>query len=58
VTLKLSYQQGASEQPLLNDTIGAAFDRAVEQYPEHMALIVRHQNIRWNYKEYQAKLII
>lgn len=56
MTVKLSYQQGANEQPLLNDTIGAAFDRAVEQYSEHMALIVRHQNIRWNYKEYQTEV--
>ncbi len=56
MTVKLSYQQGANEPPLLNDTIGAAFDRTVEQYPEHMALIVRHQNIRWSYKEYQTEV--
>jgi fatty-acyl-CoA synthase len=47
----LSYVSGASTQPLLGETIGACLDRIVAQFGEREALVVRHQNIRWTYRE-------
>lgn len=46
-----SYVRGADTPPLLNETIGQRFARAALQWPEREALVVRHQNIRWTYKE-------
>ncbi|HTW69668.1 MAG TPA: AMP-binding protein [Acetobacteraceae bacterium] len=47
----LSYAHGVSTAPLLGETIGAHFDRAVARWPERPALIVRQQNIRWTWRE-------
>ena len=46
-----SYVRGADTPPLLNETIGQRFARAALLWPEREALVVRHQNIRWTYKE-------
>jgi len=54
--LTLSQLAGPTSEPLLNDTIGRAFDRTAERFPEHDALIVRHQGIRWTYREYQQQV--
>ena len=43
-----SYVHGASDTPLIGETIGVHFDRVVEQFGERDALIVRHQQIRWS----------
>ena len=55
---KLTHSQlaGATAEPLLEDTIGRVFDRTVERFPDHDALIVRHQGIRWTYREYQREV--
>ncbi|MFZ3234724.1 MAG: AMP-binding protein, partial [Stellaceae bacterium] len=47
----LSYVHGASETPLIGETIGAYFDQAVERYGDGDALVVRHQQIRWSWRE-------
>lgn len=47
----LSYTSGASTQPLIGLTIGAMLDHIAATYPQHDALIVRHQGIRWTYSE-------
>jgi len=52
----LSYVHGASEVPLLGDTIGRALDRSVAQWGEREALISVHQDIRWTYSELQVKV--
>ncbi|WP_372782749.1 AMP-binding protein [Phenylobacterium sp.] len=52
----LSYVNGASTKPLLGQTIGAGFDAACAAHPEQMALISRHQNIRWTYAELKARV--
>ncbi len=49
--LRNSYVNGASETPLIGDTIGTHFDRAVERWSEQTALVVRHQNVKWSYAE-------
>ncbi|HJU14843.1 MAG TPA: AMP-binding protein [Stellaceae bacterium] len=48
---ELSYVHGASDRPLIGETIGVHFDRIAARFGERDALIVRHQNIRWNYRE-------
>jgi len=46
-----SYVCGTSDQPLIFETIGCAFDQAVEQWAEKEAIVVRHQDIRWSYRQ-------
>ena len=53
--IELSYVSGVGTQPLLGETIGACFDRIVKRFGEREALIVRHQNIRWTYRELQRR---
>lgn len=51
-----SYTCGVSDTPLLGMTIGDMFDQIVAKYPENEALISRHQNIRYTYREFQEKV--
>jgi len=51
-----SYTSGTSDTPLLGLTIGDLFDQTVEKYPDHPALISRHQHIRLTYRELQAQV--
>ncbi len=46
-----SYTSSTSDTPLLGMTIGDLFDQTVSRFPEHEALVVRHQGIRWTYHE-------
>ncbi|MEI7553831.1 AMP-binding protein [Candidatus Chlorohelix sp.] len=48
-----SYVSGTSEKPLLGSTIGDLFDQIVSQYPDNEALVSRHQNIRYTYRQFQ-----
>ncbi|MDO8862654.1 AMP-binding protein [Haliea sp. E1-2-M8] len=54
--LTLSALDGPTDQPLLYQTIGAAFDATVARFPDHEALVVRHQGVRWSYLEYQRRV--
>src|SRR5271166_3522865 len=51
-----SYVHGASEKPLIGETIGNYFDRATEQFGTRDALIVRHQDIRWSWRELKQRV--
>ncbi|HKW53884.1 MAG TPA: AMP-binding protein, partial [Stellaceae bacterium] len=51
-----SYVHGASEVPLIGETIGVHFDKAAARWPQRDALVVRHQNIRWSYAELQRRV--
>ena len=51
-----SYVHGASEVPFIGDTIGAHFDRMAERFGERDALIVRHQRVRWTYRELKEQV--
>jgi fatty-acyl-CoA synthase len=53
---QLSYVHGASNTPFIGDTIGVHFDRMVERFAERDALIVRHQQIRWTYRELKERV--
>src|ERR1700692_4453273 len=54
--LKLSYVHGASEIPLLGDTIGQFFDDACAKWASRPALIVRHQEVRLTYGELRQQV--
>jgi len=46
-----SYASGTSTVPLLGDTIGVNFDRAVGAYGNREALVDRAADRRWTYRE-------
>ncbi|THD58538.1 AMP-binding protein [Phenylobacterium sp.] len=52
---ELSYVHGADTRPLLGMTIGAAFDATAAAHPHQLALISRHQKIRWTYEDMKAR---
>ena len=54
-TSTLSYVHGSSAVPLIGDTLGGFFDKIVERFGEREALVVRHQNVRWTYRELQRR---
>ncbi|MGH7040609.1 MAG: AMP-binding protein [Acetobacteraceae bacterium] len=55
-TPKRSYVHGASDIPLLGETIGANFDRTVADYGDRPGLIVPSQGVRWSYRELAAQV--
>ncbi len=54
--MKNSYFKGASDPGLVDETIGRFFDRIAGRFPDQPALIVRHQDIRWNWSEYHREV--
>lgn len=54
--MALSYTSGTSDKPLLGITIGDLFDETANKYPNKEALISRHQNIRYTYRQFQEKV--
>lgn len=50
----LSYVHGASDTPLLGETIGANFRATVARFPDNTALIARRQGVRWSYADMLA----
>ena len=51
MALTQSYVHGASDKPLLGETIGRFFDAACDRWVTRPALVVRHQNVRLSYGE-------
>ena len=49
--LSQSYNHGASDVPLIGETIGAYFDGAVARWGQRDALVVGHQDVRWTYEQ-------
>ena len=56
IALTRSYVHGASDIPLVGDTIGEHFEAVVARWPDRQALVVRHQNIRWTYGELKERV--
>lgn len=48
---QLSYKRGLQAKDLLAQTIGEAFDQTVQRYPDGEALVVRHQSLRYTWRE-------
>jgi len=53
---KLSYVHGASDKPLIGQTIGRYFDEACSRHSSREALVVRHQKVRLTYGELRQKV--
>jgi fatty-acyl-CoA synthase len=51
-----SYVHGASDRPLIGQTIGRYFDEACARHAEREALVVRHQNVRLTYAALKRKV--
>ena len=52
--LTLSLARGATNVPLIEQTIGAFFDAMVARQPDHEALVSVHQGRRYTYRALQA----
>ena len=50
----LSYVSGPSTEPLIGQTIGDNLDETARTYADSLALVSRHQQIRWTYREFLA----
>jgi len=50
---ELSYTKGP-EAPLWEMTLADALARTTARFPDRMALIVRHQNLRYTWREFDA----
>ncbi|MBF8730572.1 MULTISPECIES: AMP-binding protein [Pseudomonas] len=46
-----SYTRGRQDRPLLTLTIGQAFDATVARHPDGEALVVRHQGLRYSWRQ-------
>jgi fatty-acyl-CoA synthase len=55
-TVRRSYASAAADTPLLGMTIGEAFDRTVERFPDREALVVRSQGLRYNWAQLRAEV--
>ena len=53
---RLSYVHGASDKPLIGQTIGRYFDEACARHSSREALVVRHQKVRLTYGELRQKV--
>jgi fatty-acyl-CoA synthase len=51
-----SYVHGGGARPLLGETLGQCFDRIVERFGAREALVARHQDIRWSYRELRTRV--
>jgi fatty-acyl-CoA synthase len=56
VVSTVSYSSGTSTVPLLGDTIGGDFDRAVARFGDREALVECETGKRWTYRELAAEV--
>ena len=54
--MKKSYVAGVTDVPLLQATLGEAFDDAVNRWSSHIALVSCHENIRWTWVEFGERV--
>ncbi|KIU18719.1 AMP-binding protein [Mycolicibacterium llatzerense] len=52
----LSYDAGPTDTPILEETIGANFERTAAAYPDTLALVDRGQGLRYTYAELNAEV--
>ncbi len=53
---QLSHASGPTDVALIEQTIDTNFKHAVRNWPDREAIVVRHQNIRWNYRELDQQI--
>ncbi len=51
-----SYVSGPAAQPLLGETIGQHFDRAVDRWGDRLGLVVRQQGVRLTWRALQTRV--
>ena len=56
ISTNLSHAQGPTEPALLETTIGDALENAAAQWGANLALVSRHQGIRWTWTELNAQV--
>ncbi|MGO4605994.1 AMP-binding protein [Variovorax sp. 2RAF20] len=54
--LETSYSRGATDTPLIEETIGAFFDAMIERFPDKEAVVSCHQGIRYTYLQLQREV--
>jgi fatty-acyl-CoA synthase len=55
-SVELSYAHGTGDTPLLGRTIGEILDASARAYPEQDAVVVRHQNLRYTYRQFREEV--
>ncbi len=53
---RTAHRKGPTEVPLLEQTIGDNFEATVAKFPDHLALVMPHQNIRWTYRRFNEEV--
>jgi fatty-acyl-CoA synthase len=53
--LRISYAHGTGPRPLTGLTVGGVLDAAAQSWPEHDAVVVPHQDIRWNWRDLERE---
>ena len=48
---RISFVSGTGNKPLIYQTIGNALQTTAQTFPQQEALVVRHQGVRWTYRE-------
>jgi fatty-acyl-CoA synthase len=56
--VSLSHVAGPTRVPLQHRTVGQVLSAAVERWPQHAALVVPGQSVRWSYEEFAARVEI
>lgn len=56
MALAESFVRGLTDTPLIERTIGSAFDEVTDRLADREALVVRHQGIRWTYAELREEV--
>ena len=51
-----SHVQGDQSVPLLENTIGSHFEESVRRWGDCLALVSRHQGVRWTYRQLQNQV--
>ncbi len=54
--LTKSYVCGEGNDSLIYETIGAYFGMIAERFADNEALVVKHQDIRWTYRDYKKQV--
>ena len=52
----MSFVCGTSDQPLIYRTVGDVLSHAAEQWGDREAIVVRHQAVRWSYREFAREV--
>jgi len=56
MTQRPSYVHGAHDLPLIGETIGPFLARIAREHGANEALVVPHQDVRWTYTEFDARV--